>query len=866
MNPSHLLKLNQGLLARTALLGLGAIVTGGLSSPVAAIGENVSYGLTTNNLGTLLDKFRNSGSILRNQDIAKAAGRTVAKTLEEQVSPHYPEIQTRLDDFAAKIEDYWLQWAEETTSLNLFETLQEDQLYQIFSQQPEQFSQYQVLPEAEWREVVTWLFQQGCENRVLLDDVESYQDVIANLAAELATNFNKHLRQVLKDDANNGGKAFVGMLFDLHGATLAQIAEIREVLPQLATRQDIRRVLAAISQLQHPNPPAPPTPWHGLGAVDTVPQPPPHFLPRPEDMAALKQRLLTPNHQTLVMTGQGQKVGVQGMGGLGKTVLAAALARDNEVRRQFPDGIIWLTVGTNPDCLALYQRLANTLGETNAYLEGEPQWNAYLSNLLREKRCLLVLDDVWSQREAERFVAVLGPDCRLLLTTRDARLIAGLGANGYELGMLDETQARQLLANWARVPVEMLPPEAEAVRKHCGNLPLALALAGAQIGMGNSWADLLTALDAADLHFLDHPYGSIYKVIKTSVDQLAAPLQQAYLELGIVAADVQVSEAALVKLWGRRGDMPDYRLRQWLTELAQRALVFVSGESPSRWMSLHDVPQKYLREQVQNPAKLHRDWLQSYGGGRFPWTGAEVAAEVYLYQQALYHFRAAGEMEAFRRLLWDFDWLQGKLAATDIRALLADFEAVTVGESRNSGLKRLEGALRLSAHVLEQDSSQLVSQLWGRLLSFIDTSPPYRYFWEKIPVVGQYLPKYQQRRGKSSPELEQLLHRAKQRQEKPWFRPLTANLTPPGGPLIRTLSGHSDGVTAVAITPDGFRAVSASWDNTLKLWDLQTGRELATLRGHSWSVEAVAIASDGFRAVSASWDNTLKLWDLEGGD
>ncbi|XDE63155.1 hypothetical protein AB3M80_03120 [Arthrospira platensis BEA 1257B] len=67
-------------------------------------------------------------------------------------------------------------------------------------------------------------------------------------------------------------------------------------------------------------------------------------------------------------------------------------------------------------------------------------------------------------------------------------------------------------------------------------------------------------------------------------------------------------------------------------------------------------------------------------------------------------------------MLWDFDWLQGKLEATDIRALLADFEAVTVGESRDSGLKRLEGALRLSAHVLEKDSSQLAGQLLGRLL------------------------------------------------------------------------------------------------------------------------------------------------------
>ncbi|MDT9267754.1 MAG: WD40 repeat domain-containing protein, partial [Limnospira sp. PMC 1295.21] len=52
---------------------------------------------------------------------------------------------------------------------------------------------------------------------------------------------------------------------------------------------------------------------------------------------------------------------------------------------------------------------------------------------------------------------------------------------------------------------------------------------------------------------------------------------------------------------------------------------------------------------------------------------------------------------------------------------------------------------------------------------------------------------------------------------------------------------------------------------TLKLWDLETGRELATLTGHSGGVWAVAIAPDGKRAVSASWDETLKLWDLETG-
>ncbi|MCT7964639.1 hypothetical protein NG791_28590 [Laspinema sp. D1] len=70
---------------------------------------------------------------------------------------------------------------------------------------------------------------------------------------------------------------------------------------------------------------------------------------------------------------------------------------------------------------------------------------------------------------------------------------------------------------------------------------------------------------------------------------------------------------------------------------------------------------------------------------------------------------------------------------------------------------------------------------------------------------------------------------------------------------------------AVAIAPDGKQAVSASSDNTLKLWDLATGSELATLSGHSGSVEAVAITPDGKQAVSASNDETLKLWDLATG-
>ena len=69
----------------------------------------------------------------------------------------------------------------------------------------------------------------------------------------------------------------------------------------------------------------------------------------------------------------------------------------------------------------------------------------------------------------------------------------------------------------------------------------------------------------------------------------------------------------------------------------------------------------------------------------------------------------------------------------------------------------------------------------------------------------------------------------------------------------------------MAVSPDGRRAVSASDDKTLKVWDLESGRELRTLQGHSDWVNGVAVSPDGRRAVSASDDKTLKVWDLETG-
>ena len=85
------------------------------------------------------------------------------------------------------------------------------------------------------------------------------------------------------------------------------------------------------------------------------------------------------------------------------------------------------------------------------------------------------------------------------------------------------------------------------------------------------------------------------------------------------------------------------------------------------------------------------------------------------------------------------------------------------------------------------------------------------------------------------------------------------------GKELRIFTGHPDGVTSVAIAPDGRSVLSGSQDKTLKLWDLASGKELRTFTGHSGLVSSVAISSDGRTALSGSGDKTLKLWDLANG-
>ena len=70
----------------------------------------------------------------------------------------------------------------------------------------------------------------------------------------------------------------------------------------------------------------------------------------------------------------------------------------------------------------------------------------------------------------------------------------------------------------------------------------------------------------------------------------------------------------------------------------------------------------------------------------------------------------------------------------------------------------------------------------------------------------------------------------------------------------------------VAFSPDGRRLATGGEENTVKIWDVQTGQELHTLRGHSGDVYTVAFSPDGRWVASAGEDSTVKVWDSHTGE
>ena len=84
------------------------------------------------------------------------------------------------------------------------------------------------------------------------------------------------------------------------------------------------------------------------------------------------------------------------------------------------------------------------------------------------------------------------------------------------------------------------------------------------------------------------------------------------------------------------------------------------------------------------------------------------------------------------------------------------------------------------------------------------------------------------------------------------------------GREVRKLEGHTGRVMGLSVSPDGHRVLTGG-EPGLILWDAQTGNELRRCRGHSGLITNSVLLPDRHHAVSGSWDRTIRIWDLDTG-
>ena len=150
---------------------------------------------------------------------------------------------------------------------------------------------------------------------------------------------------------------------------------------------------------------------HALEGIDTaspqpdrfklwnVPRLPARFVPRGE-VEEIVQSIAARYGSGNRPLEQSARLGIHGMGGIGKTILAAAVARRPETREALRGGVFWLTLGQKPNLSYLQQQLAQALGASQTSFADTNEGKQVLTELVRAKHILLVLDDVWDVEHA----------------------------------------------------------------------------------------------------------------------------------------------------------------------------------------------------------------------------------------------------------------------------------------------------------------------------------------------------------------------------------------------------------------------------------------------------------------------------------
>jgi WD40 repeat protein len=572
----------------------------------------------------------------------------------------------------------------------------------------------------------------------------------------------------------------------------------------------------------------------------TVPPLPVNFVERPEALAALRDALISDDGcRHIALTA------LQGMGGIGKTVLSQALCRDEVVQQAFPDGVVWITIGKESafDALTRMREVGRALGDDLSRYENELAAKNRYRSTIRKKAALIVVDDVWRSSDLEPLLAEDSPRSRLLFTTRDVSIAAAVGAREHVADLLTAEQSREVFARWSRTEITSLPPIATQLIHECGQLPLALSMVGAMLRgkPPTYWKTVLEHLRNADLdkitaQFPDYPYTDVLRAIQVSVDSLDATLRTRYLALAVLLEEMAAAPHVQRCLWGVDENQAAETVEQFVgLSLAQR-------DQPEGSIRLHDLQLDYVRAQYHDPTALaleHSALLRSLHVVR---SHPEQFASQ-MVGRLLAHQAQAG-VAAF---LKDLDTHVPRPWLRPLRPVLdpAGGAVIRVLEDQMGGVNAV--ALSADGKRAVAGSNDGTLQVWYPEAN----QPPRVLYGHKASVYTVAL----------SADGNRAVSGSADHTVRVWDLEGTR---PP-----RILEGHMAGVNAVALSAHGSRAISGSADLTVRVWDLEGNQPPRVLEGHTNPVKAVALSADGKRAIAGSdsgeysLDHTLRVWDLE---